>query len=665
MTKTFIMVKLETDRPVTVNSTWSDQPPMISLDFPDQRVIGLLPRHSTFSHGVIQSITAQYSAPSGASSARFIQSLHIFLTAPYTYRVNSEAGRIVVEIEHPASVTRTAVEVGLRKGLLIGAAPAQELINERFRAMQEALVHATLPARQSQRASGEASAPAPIRQQAASLASAHIGRPIPAAAPTALKAATFPRMVALAGPRKPIRTTLPVAWWSLLASGIFATAAAGLWWLTRERVGTFLRRHAGKSSTPLRVPAGVAFVDEMVWKALAKRGYHLIIEVMMTEQPGGTIRVITKDGPPSALWCVGHGPVFEKQTVERFARAMREVHVTQGLLVGTGSFTVPAQRAAKAHHITLIGRDQLTELLGEGARDEHATNLLTQQRTRLEEIQGTLSQYAEELDVLRRQRNEASWHLGEERAKSASIESQLEGLTQRLRQAETELTGWQQDAVKLRKQWEESQWYLGEAQARGRYLQTQVEALQQDAQLAEEAEQQRREAQGALDEECRQRTTLETELADLQTRLALSADRIRALEDAVERLKQDIATSSARAERRTAGRMHVDDTTVELLQDGAEPIAIGRLRNLSRSGIGINTDSEVPTTSSPLRLRVRVPGLEPVEAAARFVWQQAEATGDGYQSGYALPESALTPSALDQLIEALLSSTSSNGSSAS
>ena len=274
----------------------------------------------------------------------------------------------------------------------------------------------------------------------------------------------------------------------------------------------------------------------------------------------GVLRVVSKDGAQAALLCVGNGAFFEKRTVERFLRIMREAKVEQGFLVAAGSFTIPAQRLAKERRITLIGREQLVELVSAGAAGEYITKQLEQQQTRLEEAQETLRQYAGELDTLRRQRNEASWYLGEERAKTSTLEAQLVELGQQLRHHEAELQRWEQAASTLRKQWEESQWYLGEAKARIRHLET-------------------------------QRETLDRSVADFQQRFEDASSRERQFQEALSRLTQELNALRTYGERRAHARTQVPHAIVELHDGAAEdPFFSGTPRNLSRAGFGLETD---------------------------------------------------------------------------
>ena len=88
-----------------------------------------------------------------------------------------------------------------------------------------------------------------------------------------------------------------------------------------------------------------------------------------------------------------------------------------------------------------------------------------QLHTQRDEARKTMDEYARQLDTLRRQRNEASWFLGEERTTAAKREQHVEEITQEIRQWQAKTNQWQQAAELARKQWEEGQWSLGESKA--------------------------------------------------------------------------------------------------------------------------------------------------------------------------------------------------------
>jgi chromosome segregation ATPase len=294
---------------------------------------------------------------------------------------------------------------------------------------------------------------------------------------------------------------------------------------------------------------------------------------------------------------------------------------------------VPAQRLAKEHNITLVGREQLMELLSAGATSEYFTKQVEQLHARLGESKETLQQYAGQLDTLRRQRNEASWYLGEERAKSSQLESQLAEAGQQLRRHEEELAQWRQEADTFRKRWEESQWYLGESRARIRHLEANLSELQQAAQDLETVRHQWDEANWYLGEERQRSNALEGQLAStqqqiasFQEQLAAANERERELSRALDRLQRSLGALQAFGERRRKARVSIPEARVELLDlDGDhQPAFVGALRDLSSTGIGFETDREIPGES--VRVRLSLPGLsESIESKARVMWQQPAA----------------------------------------
>ena len=182
MTKTLLILKVDAEEPLDVRSTFQERPPTITLNFPGQRVLGALPERFPITKGVLQAITARYeqASISGVASNRALRSLHIVLTAPYSFRVRSEPGRVVVEIDHPASIGSASVEVGLRGGTVIGGIGRAE-ISDRFRAMQEAMARAAATPWTFQMSSAprDASAAGSIRSADAPEASAGIAQPVP------------------------------------------------------------------------------------------------------------------------------------------------------------------------------------------------------------------------------------------------------------------------------------------------------------------------------------------------------------------------------------------------------------------------------------------------------------------------------------------------------
>jgi len=614
---TVMILTLDSTSPVDIRTRFLEPPPTITIEFPRQRVMGSLPERSTLQEGAIRSILTQYDSGTELQPSRVIRSLQIILSAHYAYRVRSEPGRIVVAIDHPASVGSRTMEVGLKGGTMIGSL-APRPVSERFRAMQHALEEA-LPSRSTQLRPAETRA----------VTAEPRGTPIAVRTGSATPARPSPSSQ---------RSGQPV-WWAV---AMIALAAGAGWWMRAhpEAFNAVLRRQRPPSAGG-RLPSGVALIDGLIWQAFERQGYQLI-KAVEGVHPSGPLRIITKDGSKAVLVFVWNGNFFEKRTVEQFAAAMHEVGVEQGFLVASGSFTVPAQRVAKDRGITLVGREQLMELLSAGATSEYFTKQVEQLHARLEESKETLQQFSKQLDTLRRQRNEASWYLGEERAKTSQLEAQLADAGQELRRQESELTHWMEEAAALRKHWEESQWYLGESRAWVRHLETNLTELQEAAKRLETAECERDEANWYLGEERQRSKTVEEQLASaqqqlasFQEQLAASSERERELSRALDHLKRSLGALQAFGERRRMARVSIPDARVELLDGDSddELIFSGAPRDLSSTGIGLETDREIPDDA--LRLRLSLPGeREPIESKARRIWQQqAQDQPPRYHSG--------------------------------
>lgn len=627
MTTTMIIVRLDTDAPLPIRTSFRDQPPTISIWFPDRQVVAALPERFTMGQGVIRSMATSYDAgvDPAALHKRYIRALHIGVTGPYAYRVRSEPRRLMIEIDHPASVSSAAMEVGLRGGTMIGGVGAIG-VSERFRAMQRAL--ASVAPTPPQPTLGREAQPLP----GASASSKTAG--IPGGQRRIAPAAGAP-----AGSSRSLRspfTPVRAAGWpfsrvtTLLMLALAATAA--LRWLSRK--GTLARvlgRPAAGSSSAQR-PSGVALVEQLVWRAFERQGYELVSETELSAQ-AGTLRLMAKDDSKTALLVLGQGRFFEKRAVERFIRAMDEVKAEQGFLVASGSFTVPAQRIAKARRVTLIGREQLAELLSVGAGREYVAQQLEQSHARLEEAKDTLRQHAAELDALRKQRNEASWYLGEERARSAQLETQMEEMSRLVRWHAGELQRWEQEATARRKQWDESQWYLGESQQRVSYLEAQLGSLQEIVTRVDSAERDRDAAQWYLGEERAKLDAVSRQLADLQAQREASSGRERELQHTLANLKAEIAGSPVRGDRRHHARVEIPLALVELLNGGEQPLFSGAPLEMSRAGFGVETDRELPQRTS-IRIRLKFPGQEPIESQGRVIWQRTEQPIEGGPSRY-------------------------------
>lgn len=637
MSQTLIVLKLDSEKPLSVRSSFAERPPTITIEFPKQQVTGSLPERSIVARGLIQSVHARYERSTDAQSARFLKAVQIVLSASYAYRVRSEPGRIVVEIRHPASVGSASVEVALRGGAALGGL-GPRAPNERFLAMQEALARAT---------------PTPWGFQVVQL------RPDarPSSSPSAVAGqAAASRTVAAATP-----SSIP---WLIIACGLALAGALGL--AFRPQLAEVMARRSAARRSSKRLPSGLVLIDQLVWRAFERQRYALVAEVELTQPLQGTLRIIIKDGIKSALFFVGHGPFFEKQTVQRFLQAMRNARVSQGILVASGSFTVPAYRFAKEHQVALIGREQLTELLSAGAKSESVARQLSEQQAGLDEAKETLRQYTHELDTLRRQRNEASWFLGEERLRSAKLQAQMEAqveeTAQQIRRYETDLQRWEQEAAALRKQWEEGQWYLGESRMRAQYLETQLTDLQELAKRVESAERERDDANWFLGEERARGEALEANLADLQRQLDGGAARERVLQAALEQLKHELSVLHTFGERRNRTRASIPQARVEVSDGEAEPVFAGEPRDLCSDGVGLESIQELPASPS-VRIRISLPGQEPIESTAQRMWQRLdEEPSPRYRGGYQLVN---LPGATRALIERIIKESFASASRAS
>ncbi len=74
------------------------------------------------------------------------------------------------------------------------------------------------------------------------------------------------------------------------------------------------------------------------------------------------------------------------------------------------------------------------------------------------------------------------------------------------------------------------------------------------------------------------------------------------------------------------------EAAVELRNGAAEPVFSGSLRDLSRTGLGLESDRELPLQPS-MHLQVRVSGCDPIDSQAQLVWQRQEGQPSRYQSG--------------------------------
>ncbi len=625
MSKTVVVLKLDTIEPLTIRSRSQEHPPVVTIEFPGRRVTGTLPERSVIHKGVIQAIFTRYDEdrPSGRASMRTIRSIQIALSEPYVHRVRSEAGKIIVEVDHPARVGVTSMEVGLVGGRILSRLSPPR-VSERFQAMQEALAQAA-PRRWAWQMTAVFQPGVPLSAQPAT---AH-GR-----FPTSTTQG--PERTPRASARSTQPGALPVPRWAgWVLWGLVLGLTLGIGWGIAQGAGIApawgMRASAGRSAG---VPSGIKLIDQLVWRAFEQQGYQLVREGEIPRPPG-ILHVMTKGGVHAALLCIGNGVFFEKQTVEEFIAAMRQAQATEGFLVGPGAFTVPAQRLAREHQISLVGREQLVDLVTTGANSEHASRELETLRQQTAGLEGVVRRISEELETMRRQRNEASWYLGEERALSASLAGKLQALEEELKLVRAASEDWQRQAGTLRRQWEESEWYLGESRARARHLEEQLADRQQENKQLIDVQQQHHEATWSLEEERAKRQALNEELAHLQDAWNGLTARQRALQEACEWLKQEVRAIRVFGERRRVFRNRVQGGTAEYVAGEAQvAMGSGRIRDVSSSGLGMETEKEVPPLS-PIRIRLSLPDMpDAVEAEAELMWQRPVGELPAFQSGY-------------------------------
>ena len=581
MRRTQLIIKLATAETLPVQSRFEPAPPTIVLDFPPEQVTGALPDRSVIRQGVVEEIHTSYGSSESPSQARWIKDMRIQLRGPYEYTVQAEAGRIIVMIAHPADVTSEAIEVGLTGGVVVSGAAAP-VLSERFQAMQEALLRAR---------------PQPWTVKMDLFSDG--GRLAPQQA--ALPAPSSPAVPAR--PLRPAPRPSRSADWPWFLGYFFGAVGglAGTAWALK------LWRRGGRPSAPAapRVPTGMRIIDQLVWRSFERQGYQLI-QLTELDEPLGLMRLVARDGLKAAVVCVGDGTFFERTTVEQCLRVMRAAQIDRGFLIAPGAFTIPAQRYAKEHGLTLLGRDQLTELVSDGAMTEHYTKQLQQLHVQVSEAKETLTQYVHQFEDIRRQRNEASWLLGEERAKSATLEAGVEELTQQLRESEAQAEQWRQAAGLAKQQWEESQWYLGEAHASAEHLDGQLRSV--------------REAQAQFEEQAREFS------AQLRECSAQLAEVERQRDEAnwfLGEARAELAAIQSHGERRRAARLHRSDLTLELATPDGAAVFRGTPRDISLTGFGMDIEHALDALPEPLRVRLYLAGLpDPLETTGRVVWSR-------------------------------------------
>lgn len=618
--KTLIVLKLDADTVLPIQTEFTEVPPTVHIKFPRQQIVGSLPEQALVQRGVVQSITTRYQDQAGNHPKRHIEALDLVLTAPYAYRVDSEAGRIVIEVEHPSTVASTAVEIGLKSGTVV-AGPQQGWVSERFRAMQKALADAT-PTSVAFSLSGKTpfSVLGPTHTHTIQPIEAPKGEHKAIGNPPTDKWA--PETI---HPESP-SLTIP---WQLQAIAVLVLGG-GLLWIVGNQARAYRSPRWQTLETPIKPSSALLLIDQLVWRTFERQDYQLI-KTMELSRPQGILHIVLHGETKAALLCIGNGVFFEKQTVEQFVRVMRDVPVEKGILVAAGSFTVPAQRLAKAHQVTLIGRDQLMEILSTGASSEYVAKQLEAMQEQLKTAQETARQYADELEVMRRQRNEASWILGEERTKSASVETEIAVVSQQLKQHQEDLKRFQEEAASFRKRWEESQWYLGESRAYNQHLEGQWSVLQEELKQLRGIESERNGVEWRLGEEQAKRESLEQELTKLQEALRAAEDRGHSFEQQLSKLQGELDVFRTFGERRRTSRVVLEQASAQLGE--TEATFSGHPYDVSPHGIGLKTAQALPE-ATPLRLRLCLSdSQEPIESQVQVQWQHAEGDPLQYRSG--------------------------------
>lgn len=631
---TKLVVKLATTETLPIRSRAEGDPTTIILEFPQKRVAGSLPERAQMPQGAIQEIRALYAAGRATEPARWLRELHIQLRGSYQHVVRTEPGRIIVEIQHPAAIAGEALELGLVGGVgLTGVStPA---FSERFRAMQLALENA---------------APIWTLGSVREAVTDALRPPYEASGPAGAAGRALPQAPFSSAPASaPVsRDPLPSIWWWVAMVVVGAGVAIERRMKLSPRIRIVERSRRGS--------AGLRLIDQLVWRAFERQGHQLLQTIDSTELPG-TLRLMTKDQQSAALLCIGDAAFCEKGVVEQFAASLRKIRAPQGYLVAPSSFTVPAQRYAKENQITLIGRDQVVELLSDGAVGEHFAQQLEHAQQQLEEARETLSQSTDQLEAMRQQRNESSWFLGEERAKNAKLDAQLIELSEQLGQFKTQAEQWQEESSAARKQLEESQWFLGEAKALSAHIEEQLrtladanrnleERITQLEHSLQETQRQRDESRASLEALRPVYEALRTQVHQLTDQLSLTHEDLEsakqlsspALESVVAALKTDEAESaSSREDRRRTPRVQRQDVTIELRGAKGKPVFKGLPRNLCRAGFGFDVEQSIEALGdSPFRVAFYLPNRQrPVTVSSRLVWQQRDDSTEHYVGGCA------------------------------
>ena len=344
---------------------------------------------------------------------------------------------------------------------------------------------------------------------------------------------------------------------------------------------------------------------------------------------------------------------FVKSLGERSKRTAKSGLIRRRFQAKKVPALIPAQRAAKEQQVTLIGREELMELISAGAASEYVATQLADSAARLEEARRAVSQYEGELEAMRQQRNEARWHLGEERARAAKLEEQLAAFERQLQEHKAEIQRWEAQTEELKSRWEQSQWYLGESRERAAHLEGQLGTLQGTVKDTEGSGRQLGELNGQLAEERAKRAGLEAQLLQLQRALDDSVNRELALQDAFDQIRRKLSALQTFGERRRATRGTPAEAFVEIRSTKKgmdEPLFAGVPKDVSRDGFRLEADQELPNS---FRVLMRLPGLgRHIESRGRRMWQRPEGDPARFHGGYKLVGlSAETRDLIEQVVE--------------
>ncbi len=616
--KTLIALKLGTTSPVEMKTSFQKNPPTIHVKFPSKTVVGALPEVSRMDSGPVKEVITSY-ARSNKEGVRYIDAIDIRLNGEFGYRAWTDPGRVMVEIAHPANIYGTT-DLGAIATPRVVKDLAKSQVPARFSAMQNALDDAFDASESSKvlekpvhalKLFNPPSAPQPTQQDVmdAALASYSV-----AAALNAKTDNSNPYM-------KYIQAIWGVVGLLLVCLGYFA-------WRSRQEDDAE-EKSVELNASAQRLSSGLRLIDALVWSAYERQGYTLIRQTPL-ESPLGILRTIDKDEETYGLLCVSHGLFCEQKTVEDFYAELMKQKLFKGILVTSGNYTIPAQRLAKKYDITLVGKQQLIELLTIGATNEYVLSQLDSANKRLVDAQKSVKEYSTELEGLRRQRNEASWYLGNERVRTAALEDRVTSLKAKLNEFEGQSARWQQAADQLRKSWEESQWYLGETQQRIKFLEKQLDQVRNKLKEQESP----------------------TEAPEATQ--ATQKERTKAEPKKVRKSLVSTATPSKKSfsERRLSKRAFLPEVEVEMKHSSNRIVFTGTPLDVSGTGLRVETDQQLPL-EEPIHVSIRLPGRKRrVVSLAKVMWQHAAIDAPRYQSGCQLIGlSSASKTFLEQLTE--------------